>query len=52
MFPVRNNHHLYLKSIGISVNSPWRPISVFPVRYEYDLHIKSKAIIVKGRGGL
>jgi hypothetical protein len=32
-------------------NRPWRPIGVFPVRYQYHLHVQSKAILVKGRRG-
>jgi hypothetical protein len=33
-------------------NRPWRPIGVFPVRYERNLLIKkSKAVPVRGIGG-
>jgi hypothetical protein len=38
---------LYLKvggKVKLSRNRPWRNIGVFPGRYEYHFHIKSKAI--------
>jgi hypothetical protein len=34
-----------------SPNRPWSPVSVFPVRYDHHLHIKSNAIPVTGLGG-
>jgi hypothetical protein len=33
---------------AIPVNRPQRPTGVFPVRYGYSLHIKTKSIPVRG----
>jgi hypothetical protein len=35
----------------LSPNTPRRPIGVFPMRYEYNFYIKSKAMPLMGCGG-
>jgi hypothetical protein len=39
------------QNVKLPRNRPRRPIGVFPVRYDYHLHIKSKAILVTGLRG-
>jgi hypothetical protein len=42
--------YLRFEKVKIFPNRPWRPIGVFPVRYEHHLHIKSIDIAVTGHG--
>jgi hypothetical protein len=38
--------------VKVKGNWQWKPVVVFPVRYEYYLDIKSEATPVEGRGVL
>jgi hypothetical protein len=44
--------HLHTTKCSYPRNRPWMLIGIFPVRCEYYLHIKRKAILITGRGGV
>jgi hypothetical protein len=51
VFPVKYEHHLYIKSKDMPVTGSGG-LLVFPMRYEHHLHIKSRTMSVTGRGDL
>jgi hypothetical protein len=52
VFPVRYEYHVHTGEQSYSRDTPWRPIGVFHVRHEHYTHIRNKAMLVTGRGGL
>jgi hypothetical protein len=52
LFPARYEHDLNITKFSYPCKRPWRPLGVIAVRFEHNLHIKSKAISVTGLGGL
>jgi hypothetical protein len=42
VFPVRYEHHLHIGKYRYLLNRPWRPMGVFSVRYERNLHRKER----------